>query len=109
MKDDKTPGSDGLPKEFYLEFWNSVSDLLIKSYTYSFEVGTLSIEQRRGKIRLITKKRKKNFSKNTGDLLVSKTLMQNYCLFVPHTDFKQFFLQLLIMNRMSLSRAFHRL
>ena len=48
--------SDGLPKEFYPKLWNSVSDVLMRLYTYSFEVGTLSIKQRRGIIRLIPKK-----------------------------------------------------
>ena len=56
MKPDKSPGTDGLPSEFYQTFWNEVSKPLLKALNYGFEVGQLSISQKWGIIKLITKK-----------------------------------------------------
>lgn len=56
MDPDKSPGTDGLPAEFYKMFWKDLSPLLIRALNYSYEVGTLSITQRRGIIKLIPKK-----------------------------------------------------
>lgn len=56
MNKNKTPGSDGIPPEFYLTFWELVSPLLMDSLNHSVEEGVLSIEQRRGVITLIPKK-----------------------------------------------------
>ena len=52
----KTPGSDGLPAEFYRVFWTDTSNLLIKALNYAPETSQLSITQRRGIIKLIPKK-----------------------------------------------------
>ena len=56
MVTDKSPGTDGLPCEFYKVFWNDVAEILIHSFNYSYEIGKLSISQRRGIIKLIPKK-----------------------------------------------------
>ena len=56
MTPDKSPGTDGLPCEFYEAFWNDVAEILMKSFNYSYEIGKLSISQRRGIIKLIPKK-----------------------------------------------------
>ena len=56
MKPDKSPGTDGLPSEFYQTFWNELSKPLLKALNYRFEVGQLSISQNRGIIKLIPKK-----------------------------------------------------
>ena len=56
MADSKTPGTDGLPAEFYKIFWSEVSDALIASLNFAYEVGKLPITQRRGLIKLIPKK-----------------------------------------------------
>ena len=53
---DKTPGTDGLPAEFYKTFWEDISSLLVSALNYPFESGCLSITQRRGIIKLIPKK-----------------------------------------------------
>ena len=50
MVPDKSPGTDGLPCEFYKVFWNDVADISINSFNYSYEIGKLSISQRRGLI-----------------------------------------------------------
>lgn len=52
----KSPGTDGLPPEFYIQFWDLLSPHLIRSYQYSFGEGLLSVEQRRGVVTLIPKK-----------------------------------------------------
>jgi len=54
----KSPGSDGLPIEFYIKFWNKIKPFLINSYAYSLKKGELSITQKQGVISLIPKKDK---------------------------------------------------
>ena len=49
MDSDKTPGTDGLPAEFYKVFWKDTSALLTSSFNCAFESGYLSVTQRRGK------------------------------------------------------------
>ena len=56
MESDKSPGTDGLPSEFYQMFWNDVSKPLLEALNYGFEIGKLSISQKRGIIKLIPKK-----------------------------------------------------
>ena len=56
MESEKTPGTDGLPAEFYKVFWKDVSSTLISALNYAYETGKLSITQRRGIIKLIPKK-----------------------------------------------------
>ena len=61
MEMGKSPGTDGLPAEFYKVFWNDVSTYL----NSSLSKGHLSISQRRGLITLIPKKNKpQQFLKN---------------------------------------------
>ena len=50
-----SPGSDGLPVEFYLTFWNDIGQLVIDSFNYAFDKGYLSDEQGRAIISLIPK------------------------------------------------------
>ena len=56
MNADKTPGTDGLPAEFYKVFWDDISTHLLSSLNFAYESGCLSITQRRGIIKLIPKK-----------------------------------------------------
>jgi len=58
FNDNKCPGSDGLPKEFYIYFWEDIKDILLNSFQYSLDTGSLSIDQRKGIISLIPKKGK---------------------------------------------------
>ena len=65
MEMGKSPGTDGLPAEFYKVFWNDVSTYLLASLNSSLSKGHLSISQRRGLITLIPKKNKpQQFLKN---------------------------------------------
>ena len=54
----KTPGSDGLPFEFYLTFWEDIEHILLDSFNYSYYHGKLSITQRQGILSIIPKKGK---------------------------------------------------
>ena len=56
MMPEKTPGTDGLPCEFYKVFWNDLGEILIKALNYSHVSEKLLISQRRGIIKLIPKK-----------------------------------------------------
>ena len=56
MPSSKTPGTGGLPCEFYKVFWSDVGRIFINSLNYSYESGRLSISQRHGIIKLIPKK-----------------------------------------------------
>jgi len=39
MEYDKTPGTDGLPAEFYKVFWKDISSFLISPLNYAFDSG----------------------------------------------------------------------
>ena len=58
MPNNKSPGTDGLPCEFYKSFWAYIQGPLINSISYSFEKGELSVSQKRGIITLLPKKGK---------------------------------------------------
>ena len=65
MKNSKSPGNDGLTKEFYICFFNEICNQLIAALNESFTVGQLSTSQRQATITLIEKKAKdKRFLKN---------------------------------------------
>ena len=58
MKNNKTPGVDGIPIEFYKIFWHDIKDISYDSYCYSIESSSLSISQKQGIIALILKQGK---------------------------------------------------
>ena len=61
----KSPGHDGLTKEFYEHFWDDLKFYFINSLKQSKIDGNLSISQRQAIIKLIAKKdRDKRFVKN---------------------------------------------
>ena len=62
---DKSPGNDGIKKEFYIKFWDVVKEPLCTSIQQSFKEGKLSTSQKQAIIKLIEKKdRDKRFIKN---------------------------------------------
>ena len=52
MQNDKSPGNDGLTKEFYEAFWNELKEILVDSVLEAKEKGYLSISQRQAIIKL---------------------------------------------------------
>ena len=57
MTNNKTPGNDGLTKEFFETFWDEVKTPLTESVNQAFHTEILSISQRQAVIKLIEKKR----------------------------------------------------
>ena len=54
----KSPGSDGLPIEFYCTFWDSLKNYMLKFVHHSFVTGNLPLTCRQGIITLLPKKDK---------------------------------------------------
>ena len=48
MQPGKSPGTDGLPVEFYKVFWNDISAFVVNSINTAYQKGMLSVTQRRG-------------------------------------------------------------
>ena len=56
MARNKGPGSDGLPMEFYVKFWDVLGSDLVTVLNSCFDAGLLSSSQRHGLISLSFKK-----------------------------------------------------
>ena len=56
MPSNKSSGNDGLSKEFYLPFFDTIGSILMESLNYAFEKGELFSSQRQAVITLIEKK-----------------------------------------------------
>ena len=68
MQSDKSPGNDGLTKEFYETFWIELKEIFVDSVAEAKEKGILSISQRKAIIKLIKKRIVIRDSFKTGDL-----------------------------------------
>ena len=55
MKNNKTPGSDGLPPEFYKIFWKETKVYLLRSINAAYHSKELSITQKQGVITCLPK------------------------------------------------------
>ena len=55
MKQNKSPGLDGLTVEFYQAFWPLLGNLLVDVFNESYELGTLPDSQRKSVMSLIFK------------------------------------------------------
>ena len=64
MARNKTPGSDGLPMEFYLTFWDVLGSDLVEVFNASFDAGRMSSSQRSALISLLFKKGDRLLHKN---------------------------------------------
>ena len=88
----KSPGSDGLTREFYIVFWNDISELLYNSLIEGKEKGSLSTTQRQAVIKLLDKGKDKRFIKNQRPIslinydtkMLSKTLADRLRSVLPH-------------------------
>ena len=61
MKNQKSPGSDGISTEFYKIFWNDIKKYYIKSINFSFQNGELTELQKQSIITLLSKMEKTTF------------------------------------------------
>ena len=84
LTNNKSPGSDGLPAEFYKKCWHKIKKYLLASYK-SVYINKLNITQRQGVISLIMKKDKdkcrlKNWQPitllNTDYKILTKTIVE---------------------------------
>ena len=65
MPNNKSPGNDGITKEFYEEFWDDLKPPLPLSVNQAFKVGELGTSQKQAVIKLIgTKDKDKRLIKN---------------------------------------------
>ena len=88
----KSPGSDGLTREFYIVFWNDISELLFNSLIEGKEKGILSTSQRQAVIKLLDKGKDKRYIKNQRPIslinydtkMLSKTLADRLRSVLPH-------------------------
>ena len=60
MKNQKSPGSDGITTEFYKIFWNDIKEYYITSINFSFQNGELTELQKQSIITLLPKNGKDN-------------------------------------------------
>ena len=67
MPNNKSPGKDGLTKEFYELFWDDLKYPLISSFKSAFVKGELSNSQKQAVIKQIEKKNKIKGLLKTGD------------------------------------------
>ena len=56
MQSDKSPGNDGLTKEFYKTFWTELKEIFVDSVSEAKGKGILSTSQKEAIIKLIEKK-----------------------------------------------------
>ena len=77
MQNNKTPGNDGLTKEFYETFWNEIKHIFLKSLKQAKEKGQSSISQRQAVIKLIDKKIEIKGTLKIGDQHHYLMLIQN--------------------------------
>ena len=83
-KNDKSSGSDGLTKEFYVIFWDDIKATFISSLKQAKERKKLSISQREAIIKLIEKKdRDKRYIQNWKTYFIvecrCKNIIQSTC------------------------------
>ena len=92
FKQNKSPGCDGLPAEFYLAFWPEIGNKLVKCLNYCLDKNSLSLSQRRGVITLLEKKGKdphkiKNWRPvtllNTDYKILTKSLSRRIEKYIP--------------------------
>jgi hypothetical protein len=58
LNNGKSPGSDGFTTDFYKMFWANIATLTFDSINHAIQHGEMSIEQKRGVLKLIPKKDK---------------------------------------------------
>ena len=68
MQSNKSPGNDGLTKEFCEAFWTELNEIFVDSVSEAKEKGILSTSQREAIIKVIKKRIEIGDLFKTGDL-----------------------------------------
>ena len=73
MKENKSPGLDGIPSEFYKKFWKELKDHFYSCMRYSYEKESLTSSQRLSVITLLYKKGDKRQLNNYRPISLTNT------------------------------------
>ena len=73
LKENKSPGLDGIPGEFYKLLWPEICDLIIDSFNESFQNGELSESQKTSILSLMFKKSDRTLLKNYRPISLATT------------------------------------
>ena len=92
MRNNKTPGNDGLTVEFYKKFWGELGALIVECFNLSYEHGQLSNSQRQAVIVLLDKGKDRTLLKNWRPIsllnvdykLLSKTIAERLKQVLPN-------------------------
>ena len=94
----KSPGNNGITKEFYEAFWDGLKRPLLLSVNKAFQVGELSTSQKQAVIKLTKKRTTINDLLKIGNLFLFLTLTQNwfqkFSLSVQNLRFLPYYLQI---------------
>lgn len=91
LKNNKTPGNDGLTIEFYKKFWPILGKFCVSSFNESFALGELSVSQKQAVISLLDKGKDRVLLKNWRPIsllnndykIVSKSIANRFINFLP--------------------------
>ena len=73
LKNNKSPGEDGIISEFYKKYWHIIGAVFLKMIRYVFEKSTLSNSQGKGILKLLFKKGEREDIKNWRPLTMLNT------------------------------------
>ena len=92
MPENKSPGNDGLTKEFYVFFWEEIKECFLNSIKETIDKKEFSVSQRQAIIKLLEKKdRDKRFIENWRPIsllnvdykIISKALAKRLIILLP--------------------------
>ena len=91
FQNNKSPGNDGIPAEFYKKFWTLFGSFMVNSFNKSYEEGELSASQKQAVISLLDKGKDRTLLKNWRPIsllnvdykLASKTIAQRITKHLP--------------------------
>ena len=91
FQNNKSPGNDGIPVEFYKKFWSIFGTLLVNSFNKSLQEGELSTSQKQAVISVIDKNKDRTLLKNWRPIsllnvdykIASKTIAKRITKFLP--------------------------